>query len=354
MPEFILSTSEVTLLGISEAGWFALMNDARNRYGTTYGWSADPLRQDVVSVYQLYLHSKKINSILSIKLQAEANSANIRSIMQEFPGELNENLWHLYCAIKNEKCQDVAVNAYFQTPGNDLITFCESIGRNFDDFLTEMLIFGANNGDEVLDLLLTEQQNNVLALFNEFKDHLIQGLEQAKGDFPKTDHNLDYSKRLIVNTLQENIIRYYEGKELIPIEMIVMKHDEKEGGFYPDFSFVMNKTPKNYSSSELRMIYKVMEEIPDKGIRKIMRLSFFLKEMTVQDGQNTFKTLENPWDSHASVGGGSFWQTRTRKHGEAYRERLKPSLPLWVKGLIQTKEMAEEPNNQSKNGFILS
>ncbi|KTC83836.1 hypothetical protein [Legionella brunensis] len=351
MPKFTLSKSEATILGITDAGWFDLIKDAGTRYKKTYGWGSNPLREDVSSVYQLYLDSKKVDSILLLKSQLDIETTkklnfimqNIISLTEGLSSELNCILWGMYCETKGEVIDATSINEYFAKEGRTLVSMCESRGINFENFITELVVRSSSTEFKTVDLLSQNQHDKLVLFLKKFNDRLMYGIEKSNGFVPKRDHNLDASKRVIVNTIQENIIRFYEEKELIPIEMVVMKHDEKAESFYPDFSSVINKMKKNYSSSELRVVYKLMEEIPDKEIRQIIRASFFLKEMTAnQSDKITFKTLDNPWDSHDLVGGGTFWQKRERK-------RTDQSLPQWVRELIKTKEEYKSKEHQMES-----
>ncbi|HAT6977730.1 TPA: hypothetical protein JAN54_05530 [Legionella pneumophila] len=359
MSKFTLSQSEATILGITESGWFELIKDAGVRYTKVYGWSSNPLRRNVPSAYQLYENSKELKSLLLLKSQFNLNHKNqieflinqITPFLPKFPGKLNCILWCSYCEMCGENFDIKAIKKYFSEKSNNLITMCQLKNIPLENVITALVMKNSSPDLSFDKSLHSIGSEDLLYLLNQLHNQIKSGIKQVNTKTNKKDHNLSASKRIIIDTLQENIMRFYEGRELIPIEMVIMKHSKNEKGFYPDFSSVINKGDKYYSSAELRMIYKLMEEIPDDDIKKIMRNTFFLKEMTTKKSdKNLFKTLENPWDSHELIGGGIFWKKRQRKDNKvSYDARPKEFQPNWVHDLIAIKELYKEKHQETKS-----
>lgn len=358
MPKITLSKSEATILGITESGWFELIKDAGDRYTKIYGWSSNPLRRDAASAYRLYENSKDLQSLLLLKAQFDLNYKNqiellieqITPFLPKFSSELNCILWCSYCEMRGEQFDIQSIQEYFSERNNNLVTLCQLKNVPLEDFITALVMKSSSSNLSLEEFLHSSGYEDLPYILNKFHEQIVSGIKQINTKINKKDHNLSASKRIIVDTLQENIMRFYEGKELIPIEMVIIKHSKDDKGFYPDLSSVINKAGKHYSSAELRMVYKLMEEIPDNDIKKIMRDTFFLKEMTEKKSRkNLFKTLENPWDSHELVGGGVFWKKRQRKDNKnSYDSRPKESIPNWVNDLIAIKEQYKEKHQETK------
>jgi hypothetical protein len=164
------------------------------------------------------------------------------------------------------------------------------------------------------------------------------------------------SKRGLVDLLQENIVRHYSGKKLIPVYLALRKTGD--GDFVPDLQVTVEKTKEYTTDREIRMIYKLTEEHPDAEVRAIARKTFFFQEQTVAAQQRTFTTIPRPWDvldtdysTRSTQPHDNFdpaqqrsWATRTRKHGPAYSARAADALPGWIAKLTAIKDEAKRRN----------
>jgi hypothetical protein len=362
MPLFKLSKTEVTVLGVSAAGWIDLIKDAGNRYQTVHSWNRSPLRDDIYSAYKHHTNFKRISNILQLKGKIDNTikqrlsylSNEIMALLSKLPNEINHVLWKRYCEFNGEVVDDGFLHEYFHSKKHNLVTLCRDSKLEFEDFITTLIVTIFKSNTQLGNTLPIEIHESY-HLFHEFHQQLILGIDKLRAEDNKTDHNLLCSKKIIIDTLQENVMRFNEGKALIPIEMVIVKNDSHGRDFYPDLNSIILKKDKYYSSAELRMVYKLMEEIPDKKIRSIMRHSFFLKEIYSEDSEGyKFRTIINPWDSHELVGGGLFWRKRPRKENQAsYAARTKKSIPVWVKMLMninndyQTKKSVANKCSQS-------
>jgi len=165
------------------------------------------------------------------------------------------------------------------------------------------------------------------------------------------------SKRGLVDLLQENIKRHYARKPLIPVFMALRKIDsDSSSHFVPDMGVTIAKTKEYTTDREIRMIYKLIEEIPDADIRGIARRTFFFQEQDARDpAARTFTTIPRPWDAldtdyslRSTQADDNFdpaqqarWATRTRKDNRAaYHARAGNDVPLWIRELIEVKRKA--------------
>lgn len=333
-----LSKSRATILGISGAGWFDLLEDARRRYKKIYGWGNSPLRLNEQSVYQMSLDTRDVESILLTVSKFDSRVSKVlldiaerlKLISEGFSQQLNTEMWIEFCNLTGREVNSQSIQDYFSDIGHNLVTQCMTHDISFKDMITILVMKDTNSAIE--SSLSQANQFEALSCIEEFYKKLTLGVPPMLSEKKTKDHNLIASKKVVVDTLQENIMLFYEGKKLIPIEMVVIKHDEESGSFYPDFSAVIEKKGKSYSGVELRMVYKLMEEIPDEEIQSIMRSCFFLKEMTVSRNKaREFRAIEILGKAMIQLGVASFGRKENGKKRELpiaiERKKISPNGP---------------------------
>src|SRR5262249_20301117 len=121
------------------------------------------------------------------------------------------------------------------------------------------------------------------------------------------------------------------------------------------------KTTTFATDREIRMIYKLTEEVPDAEVRHIAKLTFYFQQQNAADVNNrTFETIPRPWDQldtdytsrstaatdNFAPGGQIAWASRTRSGNRAaYLTRNTNDVPLWVRELIVFKETCKSAAN---------
>lgn len=158
-----------------------------------------------------------------------------------------------------------------------------------------------------------------------------------------------YSKCMIATTLQANIERSLKGEPLIPIEMVFMMNDERNNKkFKGNFQRAKDKSGGlSYSNHELRLIYRLIHEIPDEDIKKIMQETFFLKKLVIDKyGNKSFIPIQNPWDINDEER--LKWKMRTKSKNKAPGEE---TVPLWIKMLIEFKQNPKKWPITTKNAI---
>lgn len=178
---------------------------------------------------------------------------------------------------------------------------------------------------------------------------------------PTNEYLSNASRRVIVDTLQENITRYYAGAPLIPLHFLINSlppplHDEDTltpigSGFLPNFYKTITKEKcepslfyKDLSNKEIRLIYKLMEEVPNETIKQIMRETVFFQEFSGYDtnGEKTFVNLLNPWDCDEQSR--AAWNNRERTDKKlSYSQRDTP-LPAWLNAIMEFEQTYNSPS----------
>lgn len=157
---------------------------------------------------------------------------------------------------------------------------------------------------------------------------------------------LQRSKKAVVDFVQENIKKYYEQKGekltriLFGMELEIIGDSLLERNFTPTLDAVIRKWKDSYTAAEIRMVYKLMKEIPDEDIQYIANQSIrFVKVVKVITNEYSrhgtsikVEFLDPPW-----LGKEAEWANRTRKEGRSSYEKRKENVPEWVSRLIKYK-----------------
>ena len=157
-------------------------------------------------------------------------------------------------------------------------------------------------------------------------------------DIQKT---LASSKKMVVDTLQRNLLLLQERKPLIPIHMVISAENEQQVPvFTPNWKQVTAKIGFSLTNAEIRMIYKLMHEINHPLINTVMdaTVTFIHKK-----GEH-FVQVPPPWLGHEQE-----WQKRTRsKDKVAHLARPDEESQTWIKELMAlAAETTKKMNEQS-------
>lgn len=165
-----------------------------------------------------------------------------------------------------------------------------------------------------------------------------------KNNKPFNANILQRSKKSVVDFIQENVKNYYSGKELNRILFGLSLEKDGQENFNAKLSKVIDKSVDSYTGAELRMVYKIAMEFPDKEVRDIANKSIqFVKVIQTTNKEisnyDLFSTelIKAPWDGNEKE-----WTNRTRKNGLSYEQREK--LPNWISRLITYKNEMKANN----------
>lgn len=202
--------------------------------------------------------------------------------------------------------------------------------------------------NESSSIQMSELSDNIKKVLN-VQDKFLRS-NKLKADV------LQLSKKSVVDFVQENIRKYYAGKgeQLSPIifglEHKIEGDHPYEKSFNPELQKVFDKGRNSYTAAELRMVYKLTNEIPDEDVRHIATQSFrFVKVVqTITDaykrGGITYhvESMPQPWCGEAETD----WLSRARKENRSCYEKREGNLPDWVDRLITYKNAMKEASTK--------
>jgi hypothetical protein len=337
-----LDRTSITILGFYNAGWTKHC-EHWHRLGVHVYTTTTPIYNDLQkSIYgrahdNEALISKSLNKSKSPK-SVESALGKVGDLLQKIQEPdtrraiINYILLDIQCLNDDKEVKDLV---------EDLIVAIEK-EPNPNQAMIELAIEEiayADKTDISADLTgyafarALDKHINLASLFFGRDENLLKEIKSSVGyvnietkaiDVQKT---LAESKRMIVDTLQENLERLQRGENIIPIDMVVSAEaTDRRSFFSPNWALVTNKVGFVLTNSEIRMIYKLMHEIDAPLINKIMKESVSFIHTTDHD----FKRIPPPWESDAKA-----WSARVRsKDRAAHRDRTDEDIQDWVKELI--------------------
>lgn len=329
-----LAKDKVTCLGIADAGWARLISYHKKLNHTVY------------HAYQFYHPAEidlpgpnRFNQILE-------TSSNQESIYLKYVNKFNlmRNVANQSFLIMDDNYKTevliyalkVMMELNINTSGiqqNELLSMIEGLSRDKNKNLAKCL---EELISKVFPNILQEQ-------YTIYQDFIIKRISEQFKDFFTVAIITMYSKGLIATTLQANIERAAKGEPLIPIEMIFMMEDQRDSKeFTGDFQKAKDKLGFYFTNQELRLIYRLMHEIPDEHIKNIMKETFFLKKLLIgKDGTETFIPIPNPWD--VSDEARLEWEARPKNKSP---EKV---IPPWMTELIEFSQNPSEYATRARN-----
>ena len=365
MKDIKKSENEVTVLGFNAAGWGTLEKVEKKRLGVldpnvsnpeesgskVYGFGATPV-PDEESIYHRCHIGKEMSEQKKEIIERFALTVLVASI-EHLPLESKNNLINGY-NLYNKKIlggsDDDAI---------PLIPISQSdrtLSEHLPDFSIALSYFIKGIGClaplKADTLQLTTQEEEKYLYFQNTLDQLEVARPHSKArlqEYTSTNHEslqdtMWHSKRIIADTLQENIRRYQHDEPLIPIKMVISStHTGAEFNPDPDNQRTIAEKKDAYiSPTEVRFMYKMMEEMPDEEIKHIMKETVTFLE---RDGEESFREIPAPWDAS--------WENRPRgQRGEAREPyAIRGELPKWVKQLIDFKEKNAQQDNPTPGEY---
>ena len=335
------SSTEVTLLGFHSAGWTEYMQHCaeelhRKIYSTTY-----PIFDAHTSLYSR-AHDETV-----LEAKSVYKSKSPKSVVSAMK-HLHSKLLKIEEPRTREAILDYLLSSVLGLSEEEKITIITQIENtaNPNQTMLQYLIEETkiwDPSDEETDL--TGYAFARALAMNHALRHLFFGEDEklSKEVIEWSGYvNLDSkpielqsalaaSKRMVVDTLQENLYRLQRGEPLLSIHVVTSAEDsDKNPLFTPDWNLAINKIGFVLTNAEIRMIYKLMHEIPDPLIHQVMMQTVvFIKNC---DGD--FKTTAAPWENNEAN-----WATRTRsKEKPPHREREHHVIQPWVRELISLSQ----------------
>lgn len=349
-----------TVLGFSAAGWGALQKTLKKENVRCYTTTDNILPPDK-SIYWRH-HPQNILEQKALAKQKEPES--VRAALESLAGvfmrieenQTRENLIRsLYEIMREPFDLEIVSNVNTAPEPNEallivLINMITSgadescIGKNGEliDITGHSLASCLRNSPDLLKHSLCGNDRNLLNDMKMWCEHA-----DLTATPYVTQHGLAQSKGAIIDTLQRNIELFKQGKPLIPIR-IVISSDEIKGSakkFSPEWDLATSKRKIVYTNAEIRMIYKLSEELGDPLISKILRETVFFLHQT----SSGFKQILAPWQEDKAE---KDWAMRLRsKDRPAYKDREPVAIPQWIQELTVLSHEASLARLEKTNEF---
>ena len=356
-----VSKTEATVLGFNAAGWTALEQSHREKQVKVYGFGNTPV-SDEQSTYMRNHEGKDISEQKLGAISKFATSSLIagfeRLSMEDknvLISAFNIKWKEIYDQepiplLDNSKELSMHLSENTVDVSEFLLCLGSTLAFSYDKKTPEgksLLTVGANK--ELTGNEAVEKAANILNDLEEMRPHTLERFKElVTGDHSGLQSTMWLSKRVIADTLQENIRRYHAGEPLIPIKMVISArsnaspHSPK--GFSVSQSGIKNKDDVNITPTELRFIYKLIKETPDEVIKHIMQNTVSFLERT---GEKIFEKADAPWEKAS-------WTDRPRgQRGlklKSYAERAEDQLPVWIKQLIESNKRLDDEAKQKGHG----
>ena len=325
------SDTEVCVLGVNAAGWTELHKQEKDARKIVYGFGHTPL-DDGDSFYHLHHQGREMSEANKNFFKATTSGELLDRMDQSLSFEQKNELIKVYDAI----CNCIGIDNDITLGSN------QSLKQALEKAKVDPYYFLFSIGSSIkkkqglVDLgMQLETVNTIEGTMKKllettdsmFPCSSVRYKEIATSDFTSVQIVMWESKRIIADTFQENLRRYYAKKPLISIKMTI---SSDQRNFSIDLPYVKDKSDAFVSSSEIRMIYKLMNEVTEPVSKEIMSYTVsFLKQKT--DG--TFEAASAPLSAE-------LWNSRPR----GQREEKKPSykqreggMPQWIIEIVNNQ-----------------
>ena len=351
---FDIDHTRATVLGFSKAGWNELQKDLKKKHIESYTTTENIIAPDK-SIYWKH-HPKNI-----LEKKASSKKKEPESVRAAL-----ETLGSIFMKIEEQQTRENLVRYFWvDVMKNDLKDLAAHLldinkSSNPNEALLSLLVDITTDGSTIPESATGSDGEVDLTGYrvasclrmmdpNLLSHHLHKEDKKLVGDLKtwcdhsnleatpyETQHGLAQSKGAVVDTLQANIALFKQGLPLIPI-MIVVSSEHIVGvaqKFFPNWELATSKKRIIYTNAEVRMVYKLTEEIGDPFISALLNETVFFMHQEA-DG---FKQIPAPWQEQNAA---CRWEKRTRSHNQpAYKNREPSAVPEWVKELSALSQEA--------------
>lgn len=315
-----ISPTESVVLGYSAAGWTPFEISEQGKGKKVYGFGNPPIKPEDSIYHEAHQPTKLISPHKINAMDAHA----LTGIIEAIESLSLESKQHL-------------IDAYNQSKGKILTNEIKT-GQSMIDYLTAAGVKPGNFVLTIADRIDSPNSENLISAVKELnlnRPYTTTRIDEYyKKNYQTCQETTWTSKQVIVDTLQENIRRYYNNEQLIPIKMLI--RSKRDQGFSPQLHDIKNKSDVFITPSEIRAIYKLMNEIPNDAIKEIMGKTTFFFERT---DDNRFVETDSPWKE-------DLWTDRPRGQrglkSKTYAERSPEEIPQWIKDLSKLQATEEQ------------
>ena len=356
-----MSEEETTVLGFHDAGWSDFCRYLQAQ-GFKINTTTRPILDNTESIYGKHHNKAVVHQKASGKSKEPASVASALGQVKNILLSINEAesrraiATYILCEVKMEyDLTDTEDREKFEERLNEIETSEDPNQALLDALMVETERYDVSiNGLDLTGYGLV----NILRLSKKI-DIMLSGQDQALSNkliewvgyvnLETKGYEVQYpitaSKRLIVDTLQSNLQNLLEGKQLIPLKMIISaKFDSGETLFMADWQRATRKMGFVFTNAEARMIYKLTKELDDPLINFLMQETVQFYEMQGTE----FIETEAPW----AQGNEELWLARNRSGNKlAYNKRPSEQIQDWIHelcGLSNNVTTALDIENESE------
>lgn len=315
-----ISREVASVLGFSEAGWPSFCEELHAN-GMQVITSATPLLTAEQSLYEKHHGQEVIHSKANRPRKSPEDIANTIAIVKEQLLNLKEQasrqaiLTYILIDVmmeydlSNSDQESQFHNLHKQiashpNPNHELLSYLIQKTNDFDKQLNNEALVGYS----MLNMLRESKQvhNFLQERDQETATLLINSLNEVNLDCKGYTNQVPITncKKLIVDTLQVNLIRLANGEPLMQIKVIIGAEDNSNVTiFSPNWHTTAKKHDYGRTNVELRVLFKLTKELDHPLINMLMEhtTQFYQKV-----GSRVIETTA-PWEENAQL-----WQERTR------------------------------------------
>ncbi len=254
------SDTEMCVLGFNAAGWSQLTKQEQDAGKTIYGFGKTPVESTNSFYNRAHPKDRPMSQLKEKFLQKYA----AMEIIDNFDTALNlEEKNKLISAYNKYSKEYSAVEGSLrELDGSEPLKVRLKRARCDCLVFLQCLVSG-----EVFDKdakPLTESVTKLAPTHPWMEDRLAETVNMK---FQSLQDTMWASKCVIADVFQENVRRQAKGEPLIPIKIVVSQEravDDKQAEFQPSVDNMRMKADCFITPTELRMIYKLSHELPDK------------------------------------------------------------------------------------------
>lgn len=335
-----MSEEETTVLGFHDAGWSDFCRHLKAQ-GFKINTTTRPILDNTESIYGKHHNKAVVHQKASGKSKEPASVASALGQVKNILLSINEAesrrafaTYILYEIVIKYDLTDSEEHENFEEKLNEIEASEEPSQELLNELMGETSRYDVNisgldltgyglvnilRSSEKIDTMLCGQDQALSTKLNEWVGYVNLETKGYEVQYPITA-----SKRLIVDTLQSNLQNLLEGKQLIPLKMIISaKCDSGETLFMADWQRATRKMGFVFTNAEARMIYKLTKELDDPLINFLMQET--VKFYEVQGTE--FIETEAPW----AQGNEELWLARNRSGNKlAYNKRPTEQIQDWI------------------------
>lgn len=318
------SQNEVCVLGYNAAGWHKLNDQQAGK--TIFGFGCSPIEEKDSYYYIAHPNSKEIPDAKRVFMETHA----AEELLTNFDEGLNLHQKNVLIRTYNFEAHkgDFAETNELENAQMTLRQSLKNANIPIFGFFRALKDYDKSSRDpKPLEFMtkIVQKRHRYIA------DRVD---EVVRNDFQDLQSTMWQSKRAVADVFQENIRRQAQGEDLIPIKIVISSDQIADAAtFQPNVDDMREKRDNFVTPHELRMIYKLMHELPAvyQEQMEMMRASV---QCLKRNSRGDFVDAAAPWATSSAT-----WTFRPRgQRGDSkpsYKDR--GYMPSWLEGILEYK-----------------